>query len=250
MAFSLLPANIASQRPGLKTRRVGQKNATLFLMHTSWKLALAEEFQKPYYKDLEAFLARERKLGKVIFPAEENIFQALSLTPLDQVKVVILGQDPYHGDGQAHGLAFSVQPGVKLPPSLQNIFKELQSDVGLSLPSSGHLGKWAQEGVLLINNVLTVERGAAASHQGKGWEQFTDRIIQILLSQKKHLVFILWGSPAQKKASMVNGTEHLIIASPHPSPLSSYRGFFGSRPFSRTNDYLKAHGKSPINWQL
>lgn len=201
-------------------------------------------------QELADFLISEEQLGKNIYPDNSDIFRALEACPYEKVKVVILGQDPYHGKGQAHGLCFSVQKGVKIPPSLVNIYKELQSDVGVTPPEHGHLIEWAQEGVLLLNNVLTVEDGKAGSHHGKGWEQFTDRIVEILNEKKENLVFILWGSPAQKKAAKVDSSRHCLIKSVHPSPLSSYRGFFGSKPFSKTNDYLKSRGLAPINWKL
>ena len=201
-------------------------------------------------QELADFLISEEQLGKSIYPDNSDIFRALETCPFEKVKVVILGQDPYHGAGQAHGLCFSVQKGVKIPPSLVNIYKELQSDVGITPPQHGHLIEWAQQGVLLLNNVLTVEDGKAGSHHNKGWEQFTDRIVEILNERKENLVFILWGSPAQKKAAKVDSKKHFLIKSVHPSPLSSYRGFFGSKPFSKTNDYLKSQGLAPINWEL
>lgn len=216
----------------------------------SWKPFLEEEFKKPYMKDLLSFLNLERKKGKVIYPLEENILEAFRLTPFKSVKVVIIGQDPYHGKDQAHGLAFSVQKGVKIPPSLVNIFKELKDDLGLDIPKDGLLKSWAQQGVLLLNTVLTVEEGLAGSHHKKGWEQFTDKVIEVLNTEKKNIVYILWGSPAQKKASHVNPINNLILKSVHPSPLSVYRGFIGSKPFSTTNSYLIKHGISEINWKL
>ncbi len=197
---------------------------------------------------LNQFLSDEAAQGKQIYPATKNIFAALDACPFDKVKVVILGQDPYHGPGQAHGLCFSVLPGVPVPPSLVNIYKELESDLGIKPPSHGCLTSWAQQGVLLLNNVLTVEHGKAASHHGQGWEQFTDRIVELLNERREHLVFILWGSPAQKKALRVNGDRHCVIKSPHPSPLSAYRGFFSSKPFSRANAYLETHGIRAITW--
>ncbi len=200
--------------------------------------------------ELKAFLKAEAMAGKKIYPAAKDIFTALDACPFDQVKVVILGQDPYHGPGQAHGLCFSVQKGVAIPPSLVNIYKELATDVGATPPSHGHLMSWAKQGVLLLNNVLTVEDGKAGSHHGRGWELFTDRIVEVLNAKKENLVFILWGSPAQKKAAKVDGHKHLLLKSVHPSPLSSYRGFFGSRPFSQANAYLKKHGIASIDWQL
>lgn len=201
-------------------------------------------------QELQSYLSSESERGKTIYPQLSDIFRALEACPFENVKVVILGQDPYHGAGQAHGLCFSVQKGVKIPPSLVNIYKELQSDVGITPPQHGHLIEWAQQGVLLLNNVLTVEDGKAGSHHNKGWEQFTDRIVEILNEKKENLVFILWGSPAQKKAAKVDSKKHFLIKSVHPSPLSSYRGFFGSKPFSKTNNYLKSQGLDPINWEL
>ena len=219
-------------------------------LEKSWQKLLASELKKPYMAELQTFLVQESKAGKTIYPENDDIFAALNLTPFDQVKVVILGQDPYHGQNQAHGLCFSVNPGVKIPPSLVNIFKELKSDLAINPPEQGSLNKWARQGVLLLNNVLTVEDGKAGSHHLKGWEQFTDRIIELLNEKKENLVFILWGSPAQKKASKVDQKKHFVIKSVHPSPLSSYRGFFGSKPFSQANNYLKSSGLSPIDWTL
>ena len=220
------------------------------LLEKSWKQLLASELKAPYMQELQSFLLQEKKRKKVIYPKESDIFAALNFTPFDQVKVVILGQDPYHGANQAHGLCFSVKPGIKVPPSLVNIFKELKEDLGITPPTNGSLENWACQGVLLLNNVLTVEDGKAASHHLKGWEEFTNKIIEILNVEKKNLVFILWGAPAQKKAKGVNEERHFILKSPHPSPLSSYRGFFGSKPFSQTNAYLESKGISPINWDL
>ncbi len=216
----------------------------------SWKAVLEDQFALPHMVELKAFLKAEADAGKKIYPAAKDIFTALNACPFDQVKVVILGQDPYHGPGQAHGLCFSVQKGVAIPPSLMNIYKELATDVGVQNPSHGHLISWAKQGVLLLNNVLTVEDGKAGSHHGRGWELFTDRIVEVLNEKKKNLVFILWGSPAQKKAAKVDGSKHCLIKSVHPSPLSSYRGFFGSKPFSQTNAYLQKHNITPIDWKL
>jgi uracil-DNA glycosylase len=218
-------------------------------MLKTWSDLINEESSKPYYQELQSFLKSERKNHK-IFPAEKDVFTAFELTPLDKVKVIILGQDPYHGEGQAHGLAFSVKSGVKIPPSLVNIYKELEADLGIRAPSHGNLEKWAKEGVLLLNNVLTVRAGAAGSHHGEGWETFTDRVIEVLSNEKRNLVFILWGGPSQKKASRVNQDHHHLILSPHPSPLSSYRGFFGSKPFSRTNSFLTTSGIKPVDWNF
>lgn len=219
-------------------------------LEKSWLIRLGDEFKRPYMQELLSFLEKEKASGKTIFPPEDKIFEALRLTPFENVKVVILGQDPYHGKGQAHGLAFSVRPGVKPPPSLVNIFKELNADLGLGIPESGCLEAWAREGVLLLNTVLTVEEGKAGSHHKKGWEQFTDKIIDVLNHEKKHLVFILWGSPAQKKAEKVDTSKHHVLKCVHPSPLSVYRGFHGSKPFSQTNEYLRQNGQKEINWKL
>ncbi len=219
-------------------------------LESSWKTVLEDQFTLPHMVALKSFLQREAKAGKTIYPKGQDIFRALDSCPFDQVKVVILGQDPYHGPGQAHGLCFSVQKGVPIPPSLVNIYKELATDIGAKPPEHGHLISWAEQGVLLLNNVLTVEHGKAGSHHGQGWELFTDRIVELLNEKKKNLVFILWGSPAQKKAAKVDPHRHLLIKSVHPSPLSAYRGFFGSKPFSQTNAYLKQHGLSPIHWPL
>lgn len=219
-------------------------------LEQSWRTALHSEFSKAYMVQLSAFLKSELDAGKQIYPPERQYFSAFHYTPLDKVKVVILGQDPYHGSEQAHGLCFSVPPGVKTPPSLVNIYKEMAEDIGITQPCHGCLVSWAEQGVLLLNAVLTVEAHEAASHQGRGWEIFTDAVITELNDKHDNLVFILWGSYAQKKGAKINGSRHLVIRSPHPSPLSSYRGFFGSKPFSRTNTYLEDRGKSPIDWQL
>ncbi|MBB4006597.1 uracil-DNA glycosylase [Allorhizobium taibaishanense] len=216
----------------------------------SWKQAVGDEFDQPYMQDLKQFLLAEKQQGKHIFPRGPDYFRALDLTPIDTVRVVILGQDPYHGAGQAHGLCFSVQPGVRIPPSLVNIYKELQADLGIAPVRHGFLEHWARQGVLLLNSVLTVEEGRAGAHQGKGWEKFTDRIIHAVAETREHVVFILWGAYAQKKASFVDQTRHLVLKSVHPSPLSAHNGFFGSKPFSKTNAYLEAHGMTPIDWQL
>lgn len=219
------------------------------IIHESWKEALHTEFTHPYMAELKAFLVEEKK-NYTIFPQGKNIFNAFNSTPFENVKVVILGQDPYHGAGQAHGLSFSVQEGVALPPSLQNIFKELVSDIGCSFPKSGDLSHWAQEGVLLLNTLLSVRSGEPFSHKERGWERFTDQVIRILSERREHIVFILWGTPAGKKGSLIDERKHLILKAPHPSPLSSYRGFFGSKPFSQTNKYLSVQGISPIQWCL
>lgn len=219
-------------------------------IHESWKKHLQSEFDKDYMQNLRSFLKQEYKKGKTIFPKGEQYFAAFDSTPFNKVKVVILGQDPYHGPGQAHGLCFSVQPGTQYPPSLQNIFKELKSDVGIDIPKSGCLTKWAEQGVLLLNSVLTVENGRAASHQGKGWEQFTDEVIRRINEEREGVVFLLWGSYAQKKAAFVDRKKHLVLEAPHPSPLSAHRGFFGTKPFSKINKYLQSRGQTPIDWSL
>lgn len=216
----------------------------------SWKAPLAAEFASPYMADLKAFLLKQKEEGRRIFPRGAEYFRALDLTPLDEVRVVVLGQDPYHGDGQAHGLCFSVQPGVRIPPSLVNIYKEMEADLGIPPARHGFLEHWAKQGVLLLNSVLTVEMGRAASHQGRGWERFTDAVIRIVNEQEKPVVFMLWGSYAQKKASFVDQRKHLIIRSAHPSPLSAHNGFLGSRPFSKANSFLVSHGREPIDWRL
>lgn len=216
----------------------------------SWKEVVGDEFDQPYMQHLKQFLLEEKQAGKHIFPKGSEYFRALNLTPIDQVRVVILGQDPYHGAGQAHGLCFSVQPGVRIPPSLVNIYKEMQSDLGIPPVRHGFLDHWAKQGVLLLNSVLTVEEGRAGSHQGKGWERFTDRIIHAVAEEREHVVFILWGSYAQKKAAFVDPKRHLVLKSVHPSPLSAHNGFFGSKPFSKANAYLDSHGLEPIDWQL
>ncbi len=217
-------------------------------LHESWKPYLNSEFESGYMLELKKFLQNQYDQKKIIFPKTNEYFYALDQTPLDKVKVVIIGQDPYHGPGQAHGLSFSVQDGVKFPPSLMNIYKELQSDLNISLPKSGNLSRWASQGVLLLNSVLTVEKDLAASHQKKGWETFTDRIISVVNEKNKNVVFILWGAYAQKKAAFVDRKKHLVLESVHPSPLSSHRGFFGSKPFSKANAYLREHGKKEIDW--
>ncbi|WP_110928277.1 uracil-DNA glycosylase [Bacillus massiliglaciei] len=219
------------------------------ILKNDWEPLLADEFEKPYYQSLREFLKIEYREQR-IYPEAVNIFNALHYTPYEEVKVVILGQDPYHGPNQAHGLSFSVQPGVKLPPSLRNIFKELHEDLGYSVPNHGCLIDWAKQGVLLLNTVLTVREGQAHSHRGKGWETFTDQVIRKLSEREKPVIFILWGKPAQTKMSLIDTEKHKIIMSVHPSPLSASRGFFGSRPFSKTNEYLKEIGEEEINWQL
>jgi uracil-DNA glycosylase len=216
----------------------------------SWLQPLQKEFDTPYMAALKSFLVAEKEAGKRIFPKGSEWFHALDATPLDQVRVVIIGQDPYHGEGQAHGLCFSVRDGVQPPPSLINIYKELKTDLGINPPRHGYLESWAKQGVLLLNAVLTVEAGRAASHQGKGWEQFTDAVIREVNALPRPVVFILWGSYAQRKASFVDTTKHCVIKSAHPSPLSAHNGFFGSKPFSRANAFLEAHGEKPIDWRL
>lgn len=216
----------------------------------SWQKKLGEQFALPYMTSLQEFLASEREAGKQIYPPENLVFNALNSTPFERVNVVILGQDPYHGPGQAHGLSFSVQPGVAIPPSLVNIYKELYSDVGAVPPMHGCLSSWAEQGVLLLNAVMTVEQGNAGAHQGMGWEQFTDAVIQVLNDQCENVVFILWGNYAQKKGSFIDSSKHCVLTSAHPSPLSAHRGFLGSKPFSQCNDYLKSKGLPEINWSL
>ena len=219
-------------------------------LEESWRAALAGEFAHPYMAALRGFLKDELAAGKRIFPRCPEYFRALDLTPLDEVRVVILGQDPYHGEGQAHGLAFSVRPGVRIPPSLANIYKELQADLGIPPARHGFLEPWARQGVLMLNAVLTVEAGRAAAHRGRGWERFTDAVIARVNALPHPVVFMLWGSHAQRKAAFVDATRHLVLKSPHPSPLSAHAGFFGCRHFSRANAFLAAHGARPIDWRL
>ncbi len=214
-----------------------------------WAEPLSAEFRKPYYRDLYKKVLEEYRTRK-IFPAADDIFNAFHLTPLHQVKVVILGQDPYHNDGQAHGLCFSVKPEVEIPPSLVNIYQELHDDLGCRIPNNGYLVKWAEQGVLLLNTVLTVRAHQANSHRGIGWEQFTDAVIEAVSREDRPIVFLLWGRPAQMKKSMLHNPKHLILEAPHPSPLSAYRGFFGCRHFSRANAFLEANGLEPIDWQI
>ena len=215
---------------------------------TTWNEILAEEMQKDYYQELQAFVQKRRAEVRV-FPEEKNVFNALELTPFESVKVVILGQDPYHGFGQAHGLSFSVQKGIPLPPSLKNIYKELQEDIGGDLPTEGDLSHWAKQGVLLLNTVLTVEEGNANSHKGMGWERLTNRLIESLNELNHPVIFILWGKPAQDKEKLITNPSHVIIKAPHPSPLSAYRGFFGSKPFSKVNEMLIQQEQTPIRWK-
>ena len=219
------------------------------MIQNDWLEPLKPEFSKPYYRELFQFVNEEYRT-RLIYPPADDIFNAFHMTPLHEVKVVILGQDPYHGDGQAHGLCFSVKPDVEIPPSLVNIYQELHDDLGCYIPNNGCLTKWADQGVLLLNTVLTVRAHQANSHRGHGWEEFTDAAIRILNEQDRPIVFILWGTPAQRKAAVLSNPRHLVLKSPHPSPLSAYRGFFGSRPFSKTNEFLAANGLEPIDWQI
>lgn len=219
------------------------------MIDNDWLVPLQAEFRKPYYAALYKFVSHEYNTTQV-FPPSDDIFNAFHMTPLGEVKVVIIGQDPYHEPGQAHGLCFSVKPGVEIPPSLVNIYKELQDDLGCYIPNNGYLVKWAKQGVLMLNTVLTVRAHRANSHHGQGWEEFTDAAIRALNMQDRPIVFILWGKPAQSKKSMLNNPNHLILEAPHPSPLSAYRGFFGSKPFSKTNTFLKEKGVEPIDWQI
>lgn len=215
----------------------------------AWESAMRPEFSKPYYRELFMKVNQEYR-SRTIYPPAQDIFNAFHFTPLEQVKVVILGQDPYHEPGQAHGLSFSVKPGVEIPPSLVNIYQELHDDLGCYIPNNGYLVKWARQGVMLLNTVLTVRAHQANSHRNIGWEEFTDAAIRVLADQDRPMVFILWGRPAQRKEEMIYNPKHLVLKSPHPSPLSAYRGFFGSRPFSKTNAYLEKNGLTPIDWQI
>lgn len=221
----------------------------MLTIQNDWLDAIGSEFDKEYYKDLSKFVEEEYSVHKV-FPNVDDVFSAFHYTPLQEVKVVILGQDPYHNDGQAHGMSFSVKKGIKTPPSLVNIYKELNSDLGFPIPNNGYLEKWAKQGVLLLNTVLTVRAHNANSHQGRGWERFTDAVIQAVNEQDRPIVFLLWGKPAQMKKKMLNNPKHLILEAPHPSPLSAYRGFFGSKPFSKTNEFLIQNNIQPIDWQI
>jgi uracil-DNA glycosylase len=225
-------------------------NEQIIALENGWQDTLFAEFESPYMQKLRAFLIEQKQNGKRIFPKASEYFRALELTPLADVKVVILGQDPYHGEGQAHGLCFSVQPGVRIPPSLVNIYKELQSDLGIAPARHGFLEHWARQGVLLLNSVLTVEQAQAASHQRKGWETFTDAVIRKVNDECEAVVFILWGAYAQRKAAFVDTAKHLVLKSPHPSPLSAHNGFFGCHHFSKANAFLESHGRKPIDWQL
>ncbi len=229
------------------TAEVSSDNVNL---EPSWKRRLLPEFSKPYMISLRAFLREQMDAKKVIYPPARDIFAAFRETPFDEVRVVILGQDPYHGPGQAHGLSFSVPKSVPPPPSLQNIYKELETDLAMPRPTHGNLLSWAHEGVLLLNSVLTVEAGKAGSHQNRGWEIFTDRVIEVLSEEKEHLVFILWGAYAQKKGAKIDRKKHLVLESVHPSPLSVYRGFYGSKPFSKTKRYLLSFGGTPLHFNI
>ena len=220
-------------------------------LHSSWMNVLSVEFQQDYFKNLMEFITSEKNKGKLIFPSSADIYNAFNLTPLSKVKVVILGQDPYHGDGQAHGLSFSVKDDIKLPPSLKNMFKELEDDIdAFQLPTSGNLSKWAAQGVLLLNAILTVEAHKAASHQKQGWEQFTDNVIKLVSKECEHVVFLLWGKYAEQKERLIDEQKHLILKASHPSPFSAYRGFFGCKHFSKVNEYLNSEGRTAIDWVL
>ena len=219
-------------------------------LHPSWQAVIGQEFDKPYMQALRAFLKQEKVAGKTIFPPGPLIFNAFNHTPFEQVRVVIIGQDPYHGPDQAHGLSFSVQAGIALPPSLMNIYKEIESDLNIKMSGSGDLTPWAEQGVLLLNATLTVEQAKAGSHQKRGWEIFTDAAIAALNAHRQNLAFVLWGSYAQKKGEAIDASKHLVLKSVHPSPLSAHRGFFGNHQFSSINQYLMEHGQKPINWQL
>lgn len=219
-------------------------------LEPSWLDVLGSEFDKEYMVELRGFLKKQMEARKTIFPKGKEYFHAFNMTPFEAVRVVILGQDPYHGQGQAHGLCFSVLPGVQLPPSLQNIYKEIKADLGIEPRTHGFLEAWAQQGVLLLNSVLTVEKGRAGSHAGKGWEQFTDQAIRELNDRREGVVFMLWGSYAQKKGAFIDRSRHLVLESPHPSPLSAHRGFFGNHHFSKANEYLSSHGLQEVDWSL
>ena len=220
-------------------------------LEATWLAVLQDEFEKDYMKSLRAFLVEEKKAGKIIYPKSDNIFRAFELTPFDKVKVIILGQDPYHGAGQAHGLSFSVENGIRFPPSLQNIFKELKTDIdGFQIPNHGNLSHWAKQGVLMLNASLTVRANEAGSHQKQGWETFTDKVIETIAKEKENVIFILWGKFAQAKETLINIEKHVIIKSAHPSPFSAFSGFFGSKPFSKTNKILSDLGKERIDWAL
>lgn len=219
-------------------------------LHPDWLERLVDEFEQPYMQQLREFLLQRKRAGAEVYPPGPKIFNALDSTPPDRVKVVILGQDPYHGPGQAHGLCFSVQPGVRVPPSLLNIYKELAADIGFRIPRHGFLQSWAGQGVLLLNAVLTVERGRAGAHQGKGWERFTDRVIEVVNAGERPVVFLLWGSHARRKGQGIDRNRHLVLTAPHPSPLSAHRGFLGCRHFSTANRWLEENGQMPVDWTL
>ena len=223
---------------------------TKIMLNESWKALLLDEFKQPYMTTLREFLIAQKKAGKTLYPKGSEIFNAFNTTDVASLKVVILGQDPYHGENQAHGLCFSVKPGIAIPPSLLNIYKEIHADLAINRPVHGYLNSWAEQGVLLLNSVLTVEAHLAASHQGQGWERFTDAVIDKLNTHHEHLVFMLWGSYAQKKGQYINSEKHLVLKAPHPSPLSAHRGFLGCKHFSKANDYLRSVGKQAVNWQL
>ena len=225
---------------------MGQINPQI---HESWRKVLSDEFSSPYFQRLKDFLIEEKK-NHLVFPSGAHIFEAFNRTPFDKVKIVILGQDPYHGEGQAHGLCFSVPSGISLPPSLQNIYRELQTDTGLPFPLTGNLSGWAAQGVLLLNATLTVRANQAGSHQGRGWEIFTDAVIRKLSEQRQHLVFLLWGNYAREKKSLIDLNKHFVLEAPHPSPLSVYRGFYGCKHFTRANEILAENGISPVDWQV
>lgn len=225
-------------------------NNRLIDLNEQWLALLSDEFERDYMRSLSAFLDAEKKQGKLIYPAENDIFSAFNNTAFDNLKVVILGQDPYHGPGQAHGLSFSVPAGVAVPPSLRNIYKELASDLNCAIPQHGNLNAWSEQGVLLLNSVLTVEHAEAASHQGKGWETFTDKVIEVINRHTQDVVFLLWGAYAHKKGKNIDPQRHLVLQAPHPSPLSAHRGFLGCRHFSQANQYLVEHNKPAINWQI
>ncbi len=227
-----------------------QSKSSSIKLEPSWRVRLEAEFKQSYMLELKKYLHQRKQAGAVIYPAGDHYFNAFGLAPFDQVKVVILGQDPYHGPGQAHGLCFSVRSGIRPPPSLLNIFKELESDLSIPLAPHGCLTHWAEQGVLLLNSVLTVERGQAGAHQGKGWESFTDKVIQLINEQREGVVFLLWGSYAQKKGQFIDRNKHLVLTAPHPSPLSAYRGFMGCKHFSQANNYLVAKGVGAIDWAL
>lgn len=244
---SSLPGGKPAILPG-RPNRIG--SVSNIQLQPEWLAALQSEFEQPYMKALKAYLLERKQSGATVFPPGSMIFNALDSTPLSQVKVVILGQDPYHGPGQAHGLCFSVQPGVRTPPSLVNIYKEIESDLGLPIPNHGHLQAWAERGVLLLNSVLTVEQGQAGAHQGKGWEQFTDAVVNAVNERRDNVAFLLWGAQAQKKGAGIDRRRHLVLTAPHPSPLSAHRGFLGCRHFSKANQWLASRGVAPVDWRI